>query len=278
MYEEWIGRTERVPDYVDPRSFAAMDALLDGSGDWPNPGTELPPLWHWMLFQPRAPQSDIDRDGHGKRGAFMPPVDLPRRLFASSHVEIFQPLKVGDEVSAKTTIQNVYEKSGSTGRLVFVEVTYDIQVAGTRMLREVRTYVYRDDADRSKAQSTRQVVDTGEWEDVIRPDTTQLFRFSALTFNSHRIHYDLPYTQEVEGYPRLIVHGQFAAIKMLNACLQALPGRQVCEFTFRALSPLFEGQDIRLSGRVSDAPNVADLWAADKEGHIGLTGSVVFAE
>lgn len=278
MYEKWIGRTAQVPDYVDPRSFAAMDALLSGTGDWPDPGAELPPLWHWMLFQPRAPQQDIDRDGHGRRGNFMPPVDLPRRLFASSEVEIFRPLKVGDEVSANTTIQNVYEKSGSTGRLIFVEVTYNVEAAGTAMLQETRTYVYRDDADQSKTQSSTIKADAGDWDEIFHPQTTHLFRFSALTFNAHRIHYDLPYTQEVEGYPRLIVHGQFVAIKMLNACLQANPGRTVSKFRFQARSPLFEGQYIRLSGRVNDALNGADLWASNETGRVCLSGSVVFAE
>ena len=278
MYEEWMGRTEQVPDYVDPRSFAAMDALLDGTGDWPEPGTELPPLWHWMLFQPRAPQSNIDRDGHGKRGDFMPPVDLPRRLFASSEIQIFHALKVGDKVSAKTMVQDIYEKSGSTGRLIFVEVAYDVQASGTRMLREVRTYVYRDDADRATAQSQRNVAKAGDWEEIFRPGTTHLFRFSALTFNAHRIHYDLPYAQKVEGYPHLIVHGQYIAMRMLNACLRANAGRRVSRFNFQARSPLFEGQDIRLSGRKGDAPNVADLWALNEQGRVCLSGSVVFAE
>ena len=277
-YQSWIGNAEWVPDFVDPRSFAAMDALMGGSGDWPEVGTQLPPLWHWMMFQPRAPQRDIDCDGHGKRGGFMPPVNLPRRLFASAEVEMHQSLTVGDHARAKTTIESISEKTGSTGQLIFVEVSFEVMVGEQLSLKERRNYVYREDASQAKPSKPSSSVRSGDWETVFRPDTTHLFRFSALTFNAHRIHYDLPYAQTVEGYRGLVVQGQYVAMKMLGACLQACPNHLVSKFGFRARSPLFEGEAVTLSGRLDGSGNSADLWALNESGEMCLSGTVLFAE
>ncbi|MGX7953486.1 FAS1-like dehydratase domain-containing protein [Tsuneonella sp. HG249] len=211
----------------------------------------LPPLAHWAFFLSSPTDEAIGPDGHPRSGEFLPDITLPRRMFAGSRIEFRAPLRLGEEADLVTTIADVRHRTGSTGHLVFVEVERTISQAGICCAREVQTYVYRDEGEPVPLPDPAASPPDGEcWV----PDEVNLFRFSAATFNSHRIHYDLPYATQSEGYPALVVHGPFTAAKLAGLAMRAGP---LAAFQFRALAPLFLGQPIYLrdagQGRVEAA-------------------------
>ncbi|HNH24294.1 MAG TPA: MaoC family dehydratase N-terminal domain-containing protein, partial [Accumulibacter sp.] len=208
--KEWLGRCEESIDTLTPTPYAAMSATLDRPADRPANGVPLPALWHWLYFLPVHRQSEIGADGHAKRGGFLPPVPLPRRMWAASQFEFHQPLRIGDTVSRLSTIDDITEKNGRSGRLVFVKVRHDLRRVGESELavREFHEIVYRDLGEPEMAPPPpRPTYPDPVWRTRWLPDEVLLFRYSALTFNGHRIHYDRRYVTEVEGYPGLVVHG-----------------------------------------------------------------------
>ena len=272
----WIGRTETRRDLVTAVPMAALSATLDRNDPEPVDGTAIPPLWHWLYFLPISPLGEAGPDGHPKRGGFLPPVPLPRRMFAGGRFEYHQPLRIGDRISRASRITDVSGKEGRSGTLVFVTVRHEIANATGVALAEEHDIVYREnpraDAPVPKPQAAR----TDEtFSREIAPDPVLLFRYSALTFNSHRIHYDRSYVTEVEGYPGLIVHGPLIATFLADLLRRNLPQAAVRRFEFRAVRPLFDIHRFTVCGR-QDGNRVA-LWTRDHEGWLTMEGTAELA-
>ena len=278
--EDWIGRTEEVTDTATPTPCAALSATFDQDARRPEAGTTLPPLWHWLYFLPLVQRSDIGADGHARRGGFLPPVPLPRRMWAGSQFEFHQPLRIGDALVRRSTIQDVTEKSGRTGPLVFVKVRHEIRRAGEAdlALTEWHDVVYREAAQPGDAAPTpRPARPDAAWEKQWVPDDVLLFRYSALTFNGHRIHYDRQYVTEVEGYPGLVVHGPMVATLLLELLRERLPGAQLRSYEFRAVRPLFDIHAFAVCGRPEADGKTVRLWARDHQGWLAMEATAVLA-
>lgn len=262
--EAWIGRTESARARLDGWPLTGLRAALDESGTAAE-GMELTPTAHWLYFAPTAPQSKLGEDGHPERGGFLPPVELPRRMWAASEMTYHQPLRVGDVVEKRSRIADVSVRQGRSGTLVFVAVDHVYERDGVAALSETQKLVYRAAPAPGEAAPPPQPAPADpEWSHPAQPDTRLLFRYSAVTFNAHRIHYDDPYAREVEGYPGLVVHGQLTATLLVRAFMKEHPGVSIARFTFRAIRPVFVGTQIRLEGvRSADGYR---LWARDPEG------------
>ncbi len=270
---EWIGRSETASDIATATPYAALSATLDWPAERPPVGTPLPALWHWLYFLPLHRQSEIGPDGHAKRGGFLPPVSLPRRMWAGSQVEFHTPLRVGDAMTRVSTIQDVTEKAGRTGRLVFVKVRHEIrrQNEADVALTEFHDIVYRE-APRpdDTAPPPKRAPANASWERRWVPDDVLLFRYSALTFNGHRIHYDRRYVTQVEGYPGLVVHGPLIATLLLDLLRRQLPGTEVGRYEFRAVRPLFDGSPFLVRGEPQQDGKTFHLWASDHDGWLAM--------
>ena len=268
--QDWIGRTELVQDIATATPYAALAATLDQPDmARPAPGTPLPCLWHWLYFLPIYAQSDIGSDGHAKRGGFMPPVPLPRRMWAGSDFEFHAPLQVGDALSRTSTIADVKEKSGRTGSLTFVKVRHEIRRNGSPevALTEHHNIVYRAAPAPGDATPPPQAAPVGSaWQRSVVPSDVLLFRYSALTFNGHRIHYDRKYVTEVEGYPGLIVHGPLIATLLMDLLRRQMPGAIVTHFEFKAVRPTFDIHPFSVHGQPSPDGKTVRLWGRDHEG------------
>jgi len=276
--KDWIGRTESVTDIATATPYAALSATFDRTPERPPAGTPLPALWHWLYFLPLHRQSEIGPDGHAKRGGFLPPVPLPRRMWAGSQFEFHKPLLVGDTLTRRSTIADVTEKSGRTGRLVFVKVRHEIrrQDESDIGLTEFHDIVYRDAATKDDvAPPPKAASATSTWERKWIPDDVLLFRYSALTFNGHRIHYDRRYVTEVEGYPGLIVHGPMVATLLLDLLRHQLPDAQVARYEFRAVRPVFDINPFYVCGEPQPDGKTIKLWAKDHEGWLTMDATAV---
>jgi len=274
---QWIGRTESASDVIVATPYAALAATLDLPDERPATGTPLPPLWHWLYFLPIYAQADVSADGHAERGDFLPPVALPRRMWAGSQFEFSRPLRVGDAVTRRSTIADVTEKQGRSGPLVFVKVRHEIQSADERTpaLIEFHDLVYREAPTAgAAAPPPTPAPKTCAWERRITPDPVLLFRYSALTFNGHRIHYDRSYVTDVEGYPGLVVHGPLIATLLLDLLQREMPGADVARFQFKAIRPLFDLDSFSVCGVARDAMTV-QLWARDHEGSLAMDATAV---
>jgi 3-methylfumaryl-CoA hydratase len=268
--QQWIGRTELRDDQVTPVPVAALSATLDRDDPAPRVGDPLPPLWHWLYFLPLHRQSELGPDGHARRGGFLPPVPLPRRMWAGGRLEFFHPLRIGDSITRVSRITDVKHKLGRTGSLVFVVVRHEISNAQGVALTEEHDIVYRGHPNPGEAPPAPQPAPSGSaWERKVHPDDVLLFRYSALTFNGHRIHYDRRYVTEVEGYPGLVVHGPLIATLLLDLLRRSMPDAEVTRFSFRAVSPLFDIAPFSVCGRPEDSGRVS-LWAKNAEGGLAM--------
>ena len=270
-WRDWIGRTERRGDLVTPAPLAMLSATLDRDDPEPVAGSEVPPLWHWLYFLPVARQSGIGPDGHPKRGGFLPPVPQPRRMWAGGRLAFEHPLHVGDEITRSSRIADVNVKEGRSGALVFVTVRHEISDARGVALTEEHDIVYRDNPPPGpQPAAPSQPAPAGEqYSREIVPDPVLLFRYSALTFNGHRIHYDRSYVTGVEGYPGLIVHGPLIATLLVDLVRRQLPGARVRRFRFRAVRPIFDIHRFHVCGREEGDRRHA-LWARDHEGALAM--------
>ena len=279
--QDWIGRSETVEDTATATPYAALSATLDQPDTLrPAPGTPLPPLWHWLYFLPIHAQSDIGADGHAKRGGFMPPVPLPRRMWAGSDFEFHEPLRVGDALSRTSTLIDVKEKSGRTGSLIFVKVRHEIRRNGTASvaLTEHHNIVYRAAAGPGDVPPPPQAAPTeSAWQRTIVPDDVLLFRYSALTFNGHRIHYDRQYVTAVEGYPGLIVHGPLIATLLMDLLRRQQPEARVLRFEFKAIRPTFDTHAFSVHGQPSADGKTVHLWGRDHAGWLTMDASATLA-
>jgi 3-methylfumaryl-CoA hydratase len=266
----WIGRSETRADRASAAPIAALAATLDRDDAPPAPGSEVPPLWHWLYFTPLTRARDLGRDGHARLGGFLPPVPLPRRMWAGGRLEFAHPLCVGDEMRRESRIDTVSGKSGRSGELVFVGVHHAIANAFGVALREEHDIVYREAPRPGAPAAPAQAAPTDEaFSREIVPDPVLLFRYSALTFNGHRIHYDRSYVTEVEGYPGLVVHGPLIATLLLDLLRRERPEARVRRFEFRALRPVFDIHRFTVCGRPDGAGRFR-LWARDHEGAIAM--------
>jgi 3-methylfumaryl-CoA hydratase len=275
---DWIGRTETMNDMVTPTPYAALSATLDRPAERPAVGTPLPPLWHWLYFLPLHRQSEIGPDGHARRGGFLPPVPLPRRMWAGSQFTFHAPLRVGDALTRTSRIEDVTEKSGRTGPLVFVKVRHEIARTGesTPAVTEFHDIVYREAPKPGEpAPPPTRAPEGGEWERRWVPDDVLLFRYSALTFNGHRIHYDRRYVTEVEGYPGLIVHGPLIATLLLDLLRHERPEAEVLEYRFRAIRPTFDINPFSVCGAPQPDGKTVRLWAKDHDGWLTMDATAV---
>lgn len=269
----WIGRTESVDDIVTATPCAALSALLDRPAERPVVGTPLPPLWHWLYFLPLHRQAEIGPDGHARRGGFLPPVPLPRRMWAGSQFEFRAPLRVGDAITRLSTIEDVTTKQGRTGSLVFVKVRHEVRSNGAAepAIVEHHDIVYREARQPGDVEPPPQAAEAGApWQRDIVPDDVLLFRYSALTFNGHRIHYDRKYVTEVEGYPGLIVHGPLIATLLMDLLRTHLPDASVQSFRFKAVRPTFDLHPFRVNGAPQADGKTVRLWAQDHEGWLTM--------
>ena len=278
--KEWIGRTETVCDVVTATPCAALSATFDRPAERPPAGTPLPALWHWLYFLPLPRQSEIGPDGHPRRGGFLPPVPLPRRMWAGSQFEFHRPLRVGDALTRVSTIEDVTEKHGRTGALVFVKVRHEVrrQDEAQIALTEFHDIVYRDAPKPGDvAPPPKAAPAAAAWERKWIPDDVLLFRYSALTFNGHRIHYDRRYVTEVEGYPGLVVHGPLVATLLLDLLRRQLPDAVVARYEFRAVRPTFDINPFHVCGEPQPDGKTFHLWAKDHEGSLTMDATAVIA-
>jgi len=265
--QQWIGRSETRTEQVTAAPIAALSATLDREDPDPKPGDPLPPLWHWLYFLPRDRQSDLAPDGHAHRGGFLPPVPLPRRMWAGSRIEFHRPLRVGETVARTSRILDIRLKEGRTGPLVFVVVRHEIGDG----VSEEHDIVYREAARPGEsAPAAVPASARSAWERLIRPDDVLLFRYSALTFNGHRIHYDRRYATEVEGYPGLVVHGPLIATLLVDLLRRNRPDAAVQAFSFRAMSPLFDTAAFLVCGQPDDEGKTVRLWAKNPAGGLAM--------
>ena len=270
---DWVGRSETVDDVAYPTPVIALTATLDHPRTSAATGSSLPPLWHWLYFLPMHRQSEIGPDGHAKRGGFLPPVPLPRRMWAGSQFEFRTPIRVGDRMSRTSTIDDVTAKEGRTGKLVFVKVRHELRCNGAAdpALVEFHDIVYRE-AQRPDdvPPPPQKAAADAPWQREIVPDDVLLFRYSALTFNGHRIHYDRKYVTEVEGYPGLIVHGPLIATLLMDLLRREMPHADVAAFRFKAVRPTFDPHPLRVNGALQPDGKTVRLWAQDHEGWLTM--------
>ncbi|WDD92654.1 acyl-CoA dehydrogenase [Burkholderia sp. FERM BP-3421] len=271
-FDAWIGRCETRADRITPSPVRLMQATLDYAQDATPPAT-LPPLWHWLYFLPGERQSHLGVDGHPQRGGFLPPVTLPRRMWAGGRLAFLRPLDMDAPAERRSTITNVKSRSGRSGRLVFVTVRHEVGDAQGVAIREEQDIVYRDAPPPAAADAPppRPAPDDAQYSHVITPDPVLLMRFSALTFNGHRIHYDRPYATQEEGYPGLVVHGPLIATLLLEALRRAHPDRTIRSFAFKAVSPLFDTAPFTVNGALET--HTARLWACGPQGQLAMQAS-----
>lgn len=274
---DWVGKTQTVEDFVAPWPARALIATLDAADPEPRMGDALPPLWHWLYFLEAAPASRIGPDGHGERGDFLPPIDLPRRMWAGSRFAFQgEPLKIGDTARRHSEIKSIEPKTGSTGAMVFVTVKHTLSSARGTALLEEHDIVYREAARPGEtARAPKPAPTDATVTRTIVPDPVLLFRFSALTFNGHRIHYDQPYVTGTEGYPGLIVHGPLLGLLQIELARRAAPERIPDSFEFRALSPLFAGAPFTVCAR-READGSMSTWIANAKGGLAQQGKTTF--
>ncbi|MGF6266315.1 3-methylfumaryl-CoA hydratase [Paraburkholderia youngii] len=275
--QQWTRRTEEVRDHVTLTPMTALGAVLDRDDPPAAAGDELPPLWHWLYFLPVHRQSVVGLDGHPKRGGFLPPVDLPRRMWAGSQLEFLRPLRAGSAITRLSSIESVAHKQGRTGDLVFVKVKHEVSDANGVALVERQDIVYRDHPVAGEKPAASQAAPAGaHWAREINPDPVLLFRYSALTLNGHRIHYDRPYATGEEGYEGLVVHGPLLATLLMDSLRSELPGARVGAFSFRAVKPVVDTSPFYVCGKREESdPGKVSLWIAGSDGSLRMDATAV---
>ena len=273
----WIGRCEQREELLAAFPTRALKATLEapyaGDGEI---GESLPPLWHWLYFLPLAAQSSLAADGHPHKGGFLPPVPLSKRMWAGGRFGFESPLTIGARAVRTSTVTRVEAHRGRSGDLVFVTVRHDIASDGDACLWEEHDIVYLAATGGSVQAPATDFVQLGAFNREIVADEVLLFRYSALTFNGHRIHYDRRYATEVEGYPGLVVHGPLMATLLIDLLLRERPSATLAGFEFRALGPVFDGRPFQLCGSFERNSNVR-LWVRDEHGHKTMAASARLA-
>jgi 3-methylfumaryl-CoA hydratase len=261
---QWIGRSTQVSDTVTAQLTKGLRATLFLEIGEPKLGDAAPITVHWCLGQPVVAMSELGPDGHPARGGFLPPVPLPRRMWAGGELEFVEALRVGDEVTRTSRIADVTLKTGSTGTLCFVAVDHLIATSRGTAIRERQDIVYRNVSPAAAASAKPAAPPpAAQHRETHMADTVLLFRYSALTFNGHRIHYDRDYVTRVEGYPGLIFHGPMQAALLVEFAAKLRGGRVPNKFSYRGVQPLFEGSEFSVNANMTDAG--MELWTANSE-------------
>ena len=273
---QWVGKKECHADIATVWPVVALGATLDRRDPDPAIGDPIPQGWHWLYFLEAKRASELGADGHPKRGGFLPPVPLPRRMWAGGRIEFRRALRIGETLRRDSEIVAVEPKQGKSGSLVFVTVRHTVFAANEIAVIEEHDIVYREAARPGAAPPpARPAPQTAAWRREITPDPVLLFRFSALTFNGHRIHYDLDYSRHEENYPGLIVHGPLQTILMLDLARDR-EARPVKKFDYRALQPVFHTERFTVNGSLSADASQAELWTANAAGHYAMMGTAYY--
>lgn len=267
----WVGRQQIDQVPINLLQAAQMAALLDHPTA-PAAGEETPPLWHWVNVFPPRRHSMVGEDGHPVRGGFLPPVALPRRMWAGGKLRFGKPIAVAEDVTRTSTILSVTPKTGASGSLVFVQIKHQFEGASGGHITEEQTVVYRDEPSPDQpAPVYATAPDDYDHREMFRPDPVLLFRYSAVMFNGHRIHYDRDYATKVEGYPDIVMPGPLTAT-LLAAAVERHAGCKMASFSYRAVKPLFCDRELGLCVKLDLAQDTFDCWAHDDEGHLAMTG------
>jgi 3-methylfumaryl-CoA hydratase len=277
-YRDWIGRSETRAGLITAYPADVFAATLDRDDAPLGDGDALPPGWHGFYFGEVVRLSETGADGHARKGGFMPPLPLPRRMWASSRMVFRAPLRIGETVRRVATITDVAPKAGKSGPLCFVTVTNEYFGAGGLAVEEIQTTVYRGPAEAGAKPPVPQPPPTGAvWHREVLPSTVLLFRYSALTMNSHRIHYDRVYATGAEGYPGLLVHGPLTMTLLLDLFRRMMPAATLSAFSVRAVAPLFDIAPFTLAGAPAAEGGRARLWAVAADGGLAMTAEAEFA-
>ena len=278
MLKGWIGNSESVQDRIQAFPANALAATLDRDDPEYLAGMPLPPLWHWLHFVKVFKLCEAGYDGHPALGGFLPPVPLPRRMWAGSRLQFFAPMRIGRELTKKSTVTSVESKHGRGGDLVFVTVRHEIFDGNDVCLDEEHDIVYRAPPEPGDPPlKLRPTPDSSDFSRSIHPDPVLLFRYSALTFNGHRIHYDQPFCTENEGYEGLVVHGPLLATLLLDLLRRERPDAEVTAFEFRALAPVFDAHDFSVHGASGDDPSKFRLWVRRHDGELAMDATATVA-
>ena len=275
-YIAWVGREESRTERIDARPVQALAATLDLPAA-PQAGDALPPGWQWLFFNPVVARNGLGSDGHPQRGGFLPPIDLPRRMWAGSRLQYLADVVVDGEATRTSRIVKVENKTGKRGLLWFVTVEHTTTSQGQTCIVEQQDIVYREATLPGAALAAKPERYGGEakWGREIVPDTTLLFRYSALTFNGHRIHYDHTYARDEEGYAGLVVHGPLTATLLQQLALEQGGGRKLARFEFRGIAPLIEGRAFRIEG-LDAGDGALALWARGPDDELAMSATAVF--
>ena len=277
-YSAWIGKSETEHGVASAYAADYFTATLDRDDPPFRDSDPLPPAWHYFYFHEIVPLAETGPDGHLAKGLFMPPLPFPRRLWAGSRMTFASPIRIGERVRKVVTISDISVKEGRAGPMGFVTMTQDVFGADGRLTtREERTQVYCEVADPGAPKPPpRPAPADPAWSRAVHPTPVLLFRYSALTMNCHRIHYDLDYAREVEGCPGLLVHGPLTMTLMLDLFRREMPDARIESFDLRAVAPVYDTMDFSVHGARGDEPGKCTLWAMTGEGALAMTADVAF--
>lgn len=277
-FDTWIGKKEIQVDYLNQRPLAMMQALLNQDN---KNLAELPHLYHWLYFVPIVNNEQLAEDGHPQKGGFLPPIPFPKRMWAGSRLQFLKNISVNQEIKRESEIVKIEFKQGKSGDMYFVTVKHSIFADDQLAIVEEQDIVYRDASNQVQSRPATTAPATIEakpfsYKKQFPINTTSLFRYSALTFNSHKIHYDRPYAMQEEGYPGLVVHGPFLATLLIHFFKQDYPTKTIQSFNFRAVNPVFDFNEFSICGDVGT--DQAELWIEKSDGQIAMKAKVTFTE
>jgi 3-methylfumaryl-CoA hydratase len=271
---QWIGRVQESSDVVTAAPLACLNATLDRDDPEPQYGDEIPPSGHWMYFLNPSRQSELDVNGHAKKGDFLPPVPLERRMWAGGRLKFILPIRIGDAITRTSEIIDVRLKEGKTGPLVFVIVRHQVYGPDGLSIEEEHDIVYRSRPSQNILPLVSEQKYSPIWQRIVNADSVMLFRYSALIFNGHRIHFDREYVTKDEGYPGLVVHGPLIATLLMDLCRQNAPDKRIVCFDYRALGPIFDLGPFFINGSPKDRG--VNLWALDQQKNLAMAAEVKF--
>ena len=280
-FSNWIGKEEVFTDYISSAPIWGFYDVLNIPVKEPQIGDPIPLGSHWCFFLPHVPMNKVGPDGHPKRGSFMPnPPDLPRRMFAGSHLIFHNDIIIGNSIKKIQTIKSISPKIGKSGKLLFVQVEEKFYSKDILSITQINDIVYRESPKDINPKKNVLSTETRSfsWNKEIKTNSVMLFKYSAITFNGHRIHYDLPYVTTVEKYPGLVVHGPLTATLLMNLCEKMSPSKKLIEFKFKAISPLFNEELFTLKGEPKDSSNLKwNLWAENNLKELCMEATALFA-
>ncbi|MEH6547308.1 MAG: MaoC family dehydratase N-terminal domain-containing protein [Sneathiella sp.] len=269
---DWVGNQITHSETIYQHQLDGVAALLNETV--PAPGI-VKPGGHWMYFLPADAQNSLGPDGHATKGGFLPPIELPRRMWAGSRLNFHAPLCVGEKAEKISTVKSIMPKEGRTGKLVFVTVEHEVKNENGLCIVEEHDIVFRDAPTADSGSKQPQLAPTdGDWDTVIEPDPVMLFRYSAVTYNSHRIHYDREYCIAEEGYPGLVVHGPLLGTLLMRLAEEKM-GRSLKTFTFRNFNPIFDIAPFTLSGK-AESEDKCTVWVAGPDGALAVSATAEF--